>query len=119
MSELKHYGILRKSGRYPWGSGNDPYQRSTDLLTRIKELEKAGMSEAKIAKIFGNDFKSTTDLRAARAIASNIRRRELENRAQNLAKKGMSNSAIGRTMGLNESSVRSLLDPSRKDPLRL
>ena len=115
MSELKHYGILRKSGRYPWGSGNDPYQRSTDLLTRIKELEKAGMSEAKIAEIFGNDFKSTTDLRAARAIASNIRRRELENRAQNLAKKGMSNSAIGRTMGLNESSVRSLLDPSRKD----
>lgn len=26
MNELYHYGIPRRSGRYPWGSGKNPYQ---------------------------------------------------------------------------------------------
>lgn len=30
MAELSHYGIPRKSGRYPWGSGEDPYHHGTD-----------------------------------------------------------------------------------------
>ena len=25
---LMHYGMPRRSGRYPWGSGKDPYQWS-------------------------------------------------------------------------------------------
>lgn len=28
-SYIKHYGIKEKSGRYPFGSGDDPYQRIT------------------------------------------------------------------------------------------
>ena len=39
--DLAHYGVKRKSGRYPWGSGKDPHQHSGDLLSTIKEL-KAG-----------------------------------------------------------------------------
>ena len=31
MSELKHYGTPRRSGRYPWGSGDDP-QRNKNFL---------------------------------------------------------------------------------------
>lgn len=27
--ELYHYGIKRRSGRYPWGSGDRPYQRNS------------------------------------------------------------------------------------------
>ena len=26
---LLHYGMPRRSGRYPWGSGEDPYQHSS------------------------------------------------------------------------------------------
>lgn len=26
--ELEHYGTPRHSGRYPWGSGENPYQRN-------------------------------------------------------------------------------------------
>ena len=37
---LEHYGIKRRSGRYPWGSGEDPYQHSGDFLSRIDELTK-------------------------------------------------------------------------------
>ena len=43
---LAHYGIPRRSGRYPWGSGEDPYQRSNkDFLSRVDELKKRGWKE--------------------------------------------------------------------------
>ena len=47
---LAHYGILRKSGRYPWGSGGTENIRNRDYLTYIGDLKKQGMSEAEIAK---------------------------------------------------------------------
>lgn len=28
---LMHYGTPRHSGRYPWGSGENPYQRNGDF----------------------------------------------------------------------------------------
>lgn len=43
--ELRHYGTKYHSGRYPWGSGNDPYQRTGDLLSRVETLKKEGFSE--------------------------------------------------------------------------
>ena len=39
--ELQHYGMPKRSGRYPWGSGDDPYQHgSGDFLGRVDELRK-------------------------------------------------------------------------------
>ena len=43
--ELTHYGMPRRSGRYPWGSGEDPYQHGRDFLGRIEELKKNGWTE--------------------------------------------------------------------------
>ena len=37
---LMHYGMPRRSGRYPWGSGENPYQHSSDFLSRVYELRK-------------------------------------------------------------------------------
>lgn len=34
---LAHYGIKRRSGRYPWGSGKDPYQHGGDFLARVEQ----------------------------------------------------------------------------------
>ena len=42
--ELAHYGIKRRSGRYPYGSGKDPFQHGSDFLARVKELKKAGFT---------------------------------------------------------------------------
>ena len=37
---LAHYGMPRRSGRYPWGSGEDPYQSSRDfLILNITHME--------------------------------------------------------------------------------
>ena len=50
---LMHYGMPRRSGRYPWGSGENPYQHSGDFLSRIDELKSQGMSDTEIAKAMG------------------------------------------------------------------
>ena len=41
-SVLEHYGTKRHSGRYPWGSGENPYQSSGDFLSRVIELKGSG-----------------------------------------------------------------------------
>ena len=38
--ELSHYGIPRHSGRYPWGSGDDPEQRNKSFLGKVEDLKK-------------------------------------------------------------------------------
>ena len=41
---LEHYGMPRRSGRYPYGSGDQPFQHSGDFLGRISELKKSGFT---------------------------------------------------------------------------
>ena len=42
--ELMHYGMPRRSGRYPYGSGKNGYQHSKDFLGRIKELKDSNFT---------------------------------------------------------------------------
>lgn len=111
-SFLMHYGTPRRSGRYPWGSGGDPYQRNKSLLGHIKSLREQGLSEVEIAKGLGIN---TSQLRAMNSIAKAEVRAADASQALRLKDKGVSNSEIGRIMGINESSVRALLDPALKE----
>lgn len=106
---LMHYGMPRRSGRYPWGSGEDPYQRSGDFLARVQQLRKEGkMTEKEIAEAVG--CKNTTELRVAYSTAANERRAYEVARVRSLRSDGMSTAEIARIMGKNESSIRSLSD---------
>ena len=105
---LMHYGVKRRSGRYPWGSGDNPYQHSGDFLSRVQELKKQGLSEKEIVKSLG--FESTTDYRSAYTIAKNERRRLDVDRAKSLREDGLGYTEIGRQLGMSESTVRSLLN---------
>ena len=109
---LAHYGILRRSGRYPWGSGRTQSERNRDYLGYISDLKKQGMTETEIARGQGI---TTTQLRAARSVARAQQKQEKIQTARRLKEKGLSNPAIGQRMGLNESSVRALLAPGEKD----
>ncbi len=109
---LVHFGILRRSGRYPWGSGDTIPQRSRSFLDWIKDLRSQGLSDPEIAR--GQDM-STTELRALNSIALNQHKQAQISQAQALKDTGMSNVAIGKEMGLAESSVRALLVPGAKD----
>ena len=53
LDELMHYGMPRRSGRYPWGSGKDPYQHCTDFLSRVQYMVDNGVSDEDIAKSMG------------------------------------------------------------------
>jgi hypothetical protein len=106
---LAHYGTPRHSGRYPWGSGEDPYQNATSFMAAYNELKKKGLTEAAIAKGLG--FDSTSDLRARISISSNDIRSNKIRELQKLLDKGMSMSAATRQMGIPEASGRALMDP--------
>ncbi len=140
---LMHYGTdhikgTPGSGRYPWGSGDAPFQHSGDFLSFVAQLRKQKPTytdnEEYIIKNgekiknpdYGKTFKgetavakilkmSTTEYRHAITLASNLDRMDKINRAEALRDAGYGPSEIARKMGLqNESSVRSLLNPSRK-----
>lgn len=111
-SYLEHIGVARRSGRYPWGSGGNEIQRNKSFLDYIKEMLGLGMTETEIARGVGM---STTELRALKSIAKNEIRKADQAEAFRLKEKGLSNVAIGEKMGRNESSIRSLLDPSARE----
>lgn len=108
MDELIHYGMPRRSGRYPWGSGGNA-QRSKEFLSYVNDLRSKGLTEVEIAKGMGM---TTSQLRARKSIEKDNSRTYDVAEAIKLKDKGYSNVAIGQKMGINESSVRSLLDPS-------
>ena len=123
---LAHYGMPRRSGRYPWGSGQEPYQHSMDFLGRVEEMRKAGFTytdekgktwsgDTAIAKSMGL---SSTQFRAEVGIANDTRRMYQVSQAKALKEKGLGNTAIGREMGVPESTVRSLLDPQAESRMK-
>lgn len=105
---LMHYGMPRRSGRYPWGSGDNPYQHSGDFLSRVQELKSQGLKETEIAKAIGL---TTTQLRTQVSLAKDERRALQVATAKGLREKGYSLNEIAEKMGFaNDSSVRSLLN---------
>ena len=107
---LFHYGTKFHSGRYPYGSGDDPFQHEGDFLTRVERLRKDGWKETaeNVKKEFGM---SLEDYRNEKSWANYTRRERQVARAKSLKEKGLGDTAIGKEMGIPESSVRSLLNP--------
>lgn len=113
---LMHYGMPRRSGRYPWGSGEHPYQHSSDFLARVEQMKRDGMSETEIAEYFKMP---TTKLRVQVSLANDERRDLLVTRAKDLRDKGYSLRAIAKEMGYaNDSSVRSLLNEHSESKMK-
>lgn len=115
---LVHYGTPRHSGRYPWGSGKDPYQSASSFLSERDRLRKEGMSDTDIARAWGM---TTTEFRAQGSIARAEKKAGDIARAVRLKDAGLPNTAIAEKMGLNESSVRDLLKPDaghRQDAIK-
>lgn len=121
---LMHYGMPRRSGRYPWGSGEEPYQHSGDFLSRVGELRgenftytdekgRTWTGDNAIAKSMGL---SSTEFRTQLSLAKDERRALLVDTANRLRyKEGLTLTEIASKMGFkNDSSVRSLLNESSK-----
>lgn len=105
-----HYGTPRHSGRYPWGSGKNPYQRSMDFQARNADLKKQGFTEVERAKLLG--CKNTDQLRAKVAIAKNNVVTHNAQMTAKLKEKGWSNVAIAKRLGISEGAVRDYIKRS-------
>ena len=122
-NEMLHYGIPRRSGRYPYGSGDAPFQHSRDFLGRIDELKKSGFTftddkgktwtgDNAVAKSMGL---TTSEYRRQVSWANYEKRLLQVETAKALSKDGFGPTKIGEKMGLPESTVRSLLNPKSED----
>ena len=73
---LAHYGVARRSGRYPWGSGDNPYQhedwfvgfdygdseydREPWFCDEVNKLEKQGYTPKEILLAVCDENKNIT-----------------------------------------------------------
>lgn len=103
---LMHYGTKRHSGRYPWGSGDSPYQHSGDFYAAMKTALSNGATKSALAKQFGM---STTEFNTCYSVAEKIHREDMRMRAINMAKEGKSYTEIGRVLGIGDTSARNLV----------
>lgn len=104
--ELMHYGTPRHSGRYPWGSGENPYQHEADFLSGVEKLHKDGVAEKDIAKLYGM---TVEELRKRKSNAKAERRASLRKQNEELISQGYNRTERAKMLGLkNESSLRLL-----------
>lgn len=127
--EILHAGVAhdehppgRGSGRYPWGSGDNPEQHQLTFLSEVKKMRAKGIKDPEIAKAllgpkaYTKDgepvWSTTTELRAAIAVARTETRKVARSRAIKVLDECDGNiSEAARKLGMkNESSLRSLLN---------
>lgn len=109
---VSHIGVKYRSGRYPYGSGENPFQHDPK---GFMNAYKQAILEGKTDKEFAESQKLTSSqLATMKRLAKNAIRREEVARAKQLEAEGKGASEIGRIMGYNESTVRSLLNPLRE-----
>ena len=110
---LQHYGTKFHSGRYPWGSGENPFQHSGDFLSRVETLKKQGLKESEVLESINNMLPKEyrmglTEFRTATSKATNLRKEEQYAQIKDLKdNQGLGWTEIANQMGMSESSVRS------------
>lgn len=105
---LEHYGTPRHSGRYPWGSGKNPYQHdSADWLARVDQLRaRKNMDDRQIAKEMGCTI---NQLRAWESVAKNERKNANITWCKNLSKEGKTIAEIEKITGIKDRTIRNYL----------
>lgn len=109
---LMHYGVGHldggHSGRYPWGSGENPEQRSNDFLKYVQEQRSKGLTIKDIAEGMGI---TQTELKQRISISNMVSRKALREKVVQLYSEGKGATEISRILNLKgESTVRSLLN---------
>lgn len=121
---LQHVGVGhddsppgRGSGRYAYGSGENPGQHQFTFLSEVSRMKKDGYKDAEIAKILLGNKATSTDLRAEISIQKSQERNFNRQRAIQVLDECKGNkSEAARRLGMkNESSLRSLLDSVSAD----
>ena len=114
---LIHYGTPRHSGRYPWGSGKNPYQHGSgakflyeyrDIKNRLKE-EGKDPSDANIAHEMGM---SSNEFRRLRTIYRNEEDAAKRSQCIRLRQNGLSRKEIHEKTGIPLRSIDNYISDS-------
>lgn len=118
LEVIAHYGMPRRSGRYPWGSGENPYQHEAFFRRSYGELRSQGLSDAEIRTAMGM---SSTEFRQMKSISKDRVRAERIAQVMKLKEHGYSNVEIGKRLNppKGESYVRSILTAQAKERTEL
>lgn len=109
-SFVAHYGTITNSGRYPWGSGEDPYQRLRDYQGKNARLKRELNGDmAAVAKAMG--FDSQSEYRRFTSIVTKEKRERAVDEAIKLKKRNWSNVAIAEKLGVSKETVAKYLKP--------
>lgn len=100
-NDILHTGVAhdenppgRGSGRYGWGTGENPGQHQFNLLSEVEKLRDQGYSEDEIAKIFIHDKAKASELKAVLFSTTSISLNKLEQ----LREQGMTDSEIAKIL---------------------
>jgi DNA-binding CsgD family transcriptional regulator len=119
---LMHYGVGpdnnppgRGSGRYPEGSGDNAYQHAGDFVTRVKRARKEHpeMAPNDIAVMVG--CRNSSDLKLQYSKALSVYRTGRNAQIAKMLESGMTQQAVADTFGVNESTLRSWLNPKSQE----
>lgn len=102
-----HEGAIPHSGRYPWGSGENPSQRPATFYEHVKAMRQQGLTDKEIADGMGMTIR---ELKSRYSVAWTENRKGHVAEAHRLLEQGLSKQQIADRFGVNESTVRSWLN---------
>ena len=114
---LEHVGVSKRdgakigSGRFPYGSGEHPFQHLEGLYGEYRKLHAKGVSDSEIGKQFNM---SSGDLRARLAYYQTIKNSKAIEDCVKYADKGLTNLEIAKKMGISATTVANYLKASTK-----
>lgn len=122
---ISHYGVLERSGRYPWGSGENPYQRLQNFSAIAYRMKKDGFTEEQIRDIYGHEDRQGNWVpMSIQEYRSKVTTSKAEKKVEDIAlciklrDKGWSQTAIAERLGVTEGTVRNYLKPGADEKAR-
>lgn len=130
--DILHYGVGHldggHSGRYPYGSGENPYQHAADFLTDVRKKRKDGFvwRDPETGELYSGDVAiaksmglTTSQFRTQISLANDENNAINIAKARKLADSGMGYTAIGRELGVSESTVRGWFDENHQARMKV
>lgn len=114
---LEHVGVSKLdgakvgSGRFPYGSGDHPYQHLAGLYGEYRKLHKQGLSDGEIGEQLGM---SSGDLRARLQYYQALKSAKMVSDAVEYLDKGYSKVEIAKKLGVSPTTVSNYLEAATK-----
>lgn len=118
-NELYHYGILRRSGRYKWGSGKNPYHHGQDapkgfFRRKKKEDSKKAEEQQKKKELTKEEIINSGNPKLIKAHANNLTNRELQDAIDHISKLQKLDEIDKESVARGKLTIKNAIDTTQK-----